>query len=286
MARQREADMANFEISDNLGISLRHAGVVLMDLAPKIYDTTRLLKILDDEEKEHFVPINTPAYAQDGRAVLLNDLTVGKYDLALSIGPSATTRRAEGSEALLEMAKNYPPLMEVGADIIVEGMDVPNAERLAKRIRRTIPEHILGEEHDIPPPPPDPLAEEGKMQEVREMKASADKKEAEAHMRMKQAGLAEAQSMRELRTAMKLDSDASLNQAKAQKEQADALSSLVPQADPNEQRRAEEVHATEMAERGAKVQLQQEKVRRQRVGTVLDVHKATKPEPKPKGPTR
>lgn len=237
MARQREGDIANFEIGDNLKISLNHAGKVMMDLAPSIYDTERIVRILDEEEKEHFVPINHLAYTQDGRQVLVHDLTVGAYDLALSIGPSATTRRAEASEALVELAKNDPRIMEVGADIVVEGMDVPGAERLAKRLKRIIPEEILGEAHDVPKPPPDPLMVEGVKQEVREKKASADKKEAEAHMKIAQSRLADAQAHKELRSAVKATADAGLSASKAMRErvgaQVDVLDSMKPDKPSN-----------------------------------------------------
>jgi hypothetical protein len=286
-ARQRQGEIGNYEFIHNLGISLNHTGRILLDLAPKVYDTSRTVRILDEFEKEHFVPVNAVAYTEDGQAVLVHDLTAGKYDVAIKLGPSFLTRREEAAAQQVEFLKLNPEAFSLVGDIVAEEQDWPGASKIAKRLKRAIPPDILGDDATEPPKPPDPLMVEGAKQEVREKKASADKKEAEARRAHAEAELAGAQ-------AGKHAADAHLAVAKAFRERVGALVDASPQGDPGAARREEEMHAAElrheaemhaadMAKRGAEVELTRTKAMRERMGARVDVHNATKPEPRPKG---
>jgi hypothetical protein len=284
--RQSQADLANFEFTHNLGISLNHTGRILIDLAPKVYDTSRTVRILDEFEKEHFVPINSVAYQEDGEAVLVHDITAGKYDVSMKIGPSYLTRREEAASQMVEFLKLNPEAFSIIGDIVAEEQDWPGAAKIGKRLKRAVPPQILGDDADEPPPPPDPVQVEGVKQEIREKKASADKKEAEAREADANARLAEAKARRETIEAGQRDA-----------------------VDPREQQREDEKHAADLAKRGAETELvrartegerraQDDKGRKadaddeltrskamhERVKARVDVHNATKPEPKkPKG---
>lgn len=177
-ARAQAGEMANFEIADNLALSINHAGRILVDLAPKIYDTERQLRILDEDEKDKFVPINVPAYGESGRQVLVNDLAAGTYDVAIKLGPSHASRRDAAAEGMIEFLKLLPDTAAVTADLVAEAQDWPKASKFAERIRKTIPPEVLGE--DAPQQPPDPMKEvEAKLQ-VADMTAETRKKNAKA----------------------------------------------------------------------------------------------------------
>ena len=47
--RQREADVATFHFVDNLSRSIRHAGRIIVDIIPKIYDTQRVARIIGED---------------------------------------------------------------------------------------------------------------------------------------------------------------------------------------------------------------------------------------------
>jgi len=79
---------------------------------------------MGEDEKEKPVPINARPNAQivtEGRnqgatiseprpgiTDYINDLTVGTYDVRVTIGPSYTTARQEALEMLLELATRVP----------------------------------------------------------------------------------------------------------------------------------------------------------------------------------
>lgn len=158
--RQREGDVANYHYIDNLQRSLEHAGRILIDLIPKVYDNERVIRILGDDDEEDFVPINKVMMAQDGMPVLLNDLSAARFDIRVTIGRSYTTRRMEAADALLEFAKAVPNAIPVAGDLIAKNLDFPEAEEMAKRLKRMVPPEILHDPDDPkspPPPGPDPM---------------------------------------------------------------------------------------------------------------------------------
>jgi hypothetical protein len=69
MARQREGDVATFHFADNLNRAIRHAGVIMLDLIPKVYSGQRMVRILGEDGKAQTVqigpkPMGPPAQMQ------------------------------------------------------------------------------------------------------------------------------------------------------------------------------------------------------------------------------
>ncbi len=136
-AQQLQGDTANFHYADNLQITLRHAGRCIVDMLPKIYDGARVLQIMGEDEKISAQPVN----GYDDDAV---DLTTGKYDVTIGVGPSYSTARQEATENLIELGANWPELKQFAGDKIIGGMDFHGAEEIAERLKRTVPAAILG----------------------------------------------------------------------------------------------------------------------------------------------
>jgi hypothetical protein len=150
LARQKEGDTSNFHYADNLNITLRHVGRCMLSMIPRIYDAPRMVRILGEDEKPSHVQINQPTMPQidDSGAIqtVLNDMTVGEYDVTVTSGPSYTTQRQEAAAAMLEFGQSWPKLMDIAGDKVVRAMDWPGAEDIAERIAKTIPPNILGDE--------------------------------------------------------------------------------------------------------------------------------------------
>jgi hypothetical protein len=87
-------------------------------------------------------------------------MTVGTYDITVSTGPSYSTQREEAAEAMVSMAGDFPKLMEVAGDLVVESMDFPGADKIAARLKKTMPAELTkddseGEDTGPPPLPPE-----------------------------------------------------------------------------------------------------------------------------------
>ena len=138
-AQQLQGDTANFHYQDNSQITYRHAIKCLIDMVPHIYDGARIVKIMGEDEKIESKAIN-------GAAEDAVDITDTKYDYTIEVGPAYSTARQEATDALIELGKNWPKLMDVAGDKVVGSMDFHGSEDVAERIKRTIPPNILGEQ--------------------------------------------------------------------------------------------------------------------------------------------
>jgi Phage P22-like portal protein len=91
-ARQREGDVAAITYYDNGNAAVLEAGDVINQLISQIYDGTRIIRIIGEDEKLKFLKVNDPVDPASP------DLSVGRYDVALSTGASYTTRRVEAAQ--------------------------------------------------------------------------------------------------------------------------------------------------------------------------------------------
>lgn len=153
MSRQHEGDIASQTYYDNADAALLEAGDVINQLLPQIYDGTRVIRLVGQDESIKFQRINDP---MDPKSI---DLAVGTFDVALSTGASYTTRRVEAAEAMMDAIQVFPQLMSIAGDLVVKAQEWPGAEELAERLRKTIPPALLAD-GDGPPPVPAAVAQQ------------------------------------------------------------------------------------------------------------------------------
>lgn len=156
-AEQGQSENVNYDFYDNLTRSLMHCGRICMSGFPVIYDTQRVQRIIGDDGKPKLVTINEKRPEQDeqGQAVMkvLNDVTVGEYDIVMETGPGYETRRQEGVAATMELM-NTPigeKVAQTADDLIVRNMDFPGADAIADRLAAANPLAQIDENSDIPP---------------------------------------------------------------------------------------------------------------------------------------
>ncbi|MFZ1109469.1 MAG: portal protein [Rhodomicrobium sp.] len=148
VARTSQGDTSALHYQDNLMATLNHLGAALIDLAPKIYDSERTVRIMREDESHEPVRINVPVMGVDGKPMLLNDLSQGAYDVRVKIGPAYATRRAEAADSMLQFIQAVPQAAGVAGDLVARNMDWPGADEIADRLKRTLPPQIAG---DTPP---------------------------------------------------------------------------------------------------------------------------------------
>ncbi|GHE74740.1 portal protein [Camelimonas fluminis] len=196
LARQREGDVGAFVYVDHFTYAIQRTGEILVDLIPRIYDTARTLRIAGEDGTIEELAINQPnGVAVEGAAPIMNDLTVGSYDVVMSMGPSYTTRREEAREGMRELVQSAPDLFPAIGDLYVQAQDWPMADKMAERLRLLAPPQIqqqIAKESDEPPePPPQPSPQE--QQAIQMQMVSA---EAETRQKVAQAAKAEADAQK------------------------------------------------------------------------------------------
>jgi len=147
VARQREGDVGMYTYIHNFGRAVRHTGTILIDLIPRVYDTQRMIRIMGEDGTVDLVPINRrevdPA---TGMQKVINDLTVGSYDVVVQQGPGYTTRREEAKQGMIDLLQTAPDAFPLIGDLIAKAQDWPLADQIAKRLRAILPPAILAAE--------------------------------------------------------------------------------------------------------------------------------------------
>lgn len=159
LARQREGDVANFDYIDNLSYALKYDFEIINDLISTVYDTERQIRIVGDDGAERVVAVNrTVVDEQTGQVVTLNDLTQGRYDVTVTVGPSYTTQRMEAAEAMMQLANDPTPIGMVAKYGFIKNLDAPMLEDVREAARKLLVNQGLLEpaEGEPPPPPPQP----------------------------------------------------------------------------------------------------------------------------------
>jgi len=149
--QQQQVDMTNYHYYDNATRSIRQTGRIILDLIPKIYDTQRVLRIIGDDGKPDLVTLNQPTVDDQGVAKILNDVTVGEYDVVMETGPGYNSKRQEAVASMMELLGADPTLMQTAGDLIFRNMDFPGADVIADRMAAANPLAQIDDKSDIPP---------------------------------------------------------------------------------------------------------------------------------------
>jgi hypothetical protein len=158
-----QGEIATFHFPDNLARALTYEMRVLVDLIPKVYDTKRIIRILGldgTEEKAVLDPEMQQPYAETqgeeaGEVQKIFNPLMGRYDVAISTGPSYQTQRQEAADTLTELTTRNPQLMQIAGDLVMRSYDFPMAEEMAKRIEKTLPPNLQDKKDGQPELPPE-----------------------------------------------------------------------------------------------------------------------------------
>jgi hypothetical protein len=145
--QQQQVDLTNFDYYDNLTRSIAHVGKICLDLIPKIYDTERVMRIIGDDGKPELLTINQV----DSVGRVLNDISVGQYDVVMETGPGYNSKRQEAVDNMLPLLSAAPDLMKVAGDLVFRNMDWPGADIIADRLAAANPMAQIDDKSKIPP---------------------------------------------------------------------------------------------------------------------------------------
>jgi len=157
---QRVGNIGASHYHDNLSRALKHAGRILVDLIPKVYNTKRIATIIREDEKQEQVwidPYLSKPYMEvrDQRTGKVNKYfnpKIGQYAVTVTAGQSYATKRLEASNKMMEFARALPQTAGLIADLIAKHQDWPGAEEMATRLAKALPANLLTpEQKDIPP---------------------------------------------------------------------------------------------------------------------------------------
>ena len=157
IARERQSDTGTYHYVDNLARAIRYGTRQIVDLIPKIYDTRRIARIIgmDGETNQAQIDPNQEEpvreiQQEDGSIKRIYNPGIGKYDVAVTVGPSYMTKRQEAMEAMAQLLQGNPQLWAVAGDLFIKNMDWPGAQEMAKRFAKTIPSELMDGDDESP----------------------------------------------------------------------------------------------------------------------------------------
>ena len=150
-------------------IALSHMGKILVNAYPKIYDTTKERRIINDDGTFEMIRFNETG----PNGEIINDLSSGIYDVTCSMGPANKNRQEKTTETIIALGQINPAIVARNEDILLKSVDAPGMELAAERSRAAlmkageIPETQWTDEEIAQaqaaaqaaaqnPPPPDP----------------------------------------------------------------------------------------------------------------------------------
>lgn len=143
-ARKQISDTGTVIFHDNLTAAIEECGRVANDLIPVVYDSVRMIRVLGEDGKDVAQVIN------DADNPLSKDITLGKYSVTATTGPSYDTKRVEQAEFLMSIVNSVPQIGMVAGDLIVASHDVAGADELAARLRNNMPGVVFEPDEKTP----------------------------------------------------------------------------------------------------------------------------------------
>lgn len=147
---QQRADVAHFHLTDNLNKSLAQVGRILIACYQKLYTTQMVKRITGEDGMTDRVPLNMPPLqaGQDAKGSiiddLLNNITVGRYDIRMTTGASYISQRQENKQWLRDLLQFMPQLSQVAPDLLLKAFDDGNMlNEIVERFKKTLPPNLL-----------------------------------------------------------------------------------------------------------------------------------------------
>ena len=168
LALQRESDTGTFHYGGNLGLSIRHAGRIVVDMIPHYYDTKRVVRVLGEDGEIQTATLDPDlesSYAETSNGVLFNP-GMGKYDVSITTGPSYNTKRMEAQATFVELAKGAadPISSMLLRYLTVKNSDFDGAQEASKALRALLPPPVQEALSGKLPPEVQAVVAQAKMQ--------------------------------------------------------------------------------------------------------------------------
>lgn len=146
--RAGRSEFGTYHFGDNFRRAVLASTKQLINIIPRIYDTERIVRILGEDGKDELVRINeTVVNAATAQSFIVNDLTLGKYDVVADVG-LYSTRRQEAVEMMTSVIQSAPNISPLVIDLLFKASDWPYASEIEARLKKYMPQ-LLGSKEPV-----------------------------------------------------------------------------------------------------------------------------------------
>ena len=179
--RKQQGEVATFHFGDNLIRSITQCGKVIMSMIPEVYDTQRIIRVSHPDDKEEMVEINNGT---------IFSTQANKYDVTVTTGPSFDTRREETQNMIANIMQTNQQLVPLIGDLFFKYSDVPGAEAISARLKKTLPPGLAEPEDGQEAQDPEKMQLQAQLQEMQaqmqQMAAELQNKQGELQLKMQE----------------------------------------------------------------------------------------------------
>lgn len=134
--RQMVSDVGTFIYTDRLRIADTRCAKNCNELIPSTFDTMRTITVIGRDDKATLAVINDPSDPN-------SDVTIGKYNLTVSVGPASETKRTLAAEQMMAFVNAAPQIAGNVMDLVAEAQDWPKSTEFARRFKMLLPPGML-----------------------------------------------------------------------------------------------------------------------------------------------
>jgi hypothetical protein len=73
---------------------------------------------------------------ETGEDIIINDLSLGKYDVVAETGPAFSTQRQESAEQIISLISQSPLFEGIAMDLVAKDLPILESKELTKRVRK------------------------------------------------------------------------------------------------------------------------------------------------------
>lgn len=147
-AQQAPGEINTFHYHEHWHMAIEQTGRVILAMIPHVYTSEQAVKITGEDGQMKTAMINPQmeqAYLEEMDQATNKILStaynpnIGRYDVAISTGPSSASKKMEANKMLTTVVNADPTIMQKAGDLVVASMDMAGADVLAKRLKSFLP---------------------------------------------------------------------------------------------------------------------------------------------------
>lgn len=197
-ARTRQGSYSTYVFFNSINRAIATGGEIVNEMIPKIYDSQRVIALMDPDEGIKNVTLNKQA--DEYGELIENDIRKGSFEVRLKPGPSYEGQKELALESLKQLLAADPETFKLVADLYAENLPLSNSLVIKNRLKTIVPPQIIeaGKTGKMPQQgQPTPEQQQAQMQQ-QQMQMEAQFKQEQIAIKKQELAIKEQQTKAEI----------------------------------------------------------------------------------------
>lgn len=145
-----KGDTGNISYFTSMEIAIAHTCRICIGATPEVYDAQREIQLDSIDGASKTITINQRVFDEESKEIIeINDLSKGIYSVICDAGPSFYNRQQETIQAMNNIAKIDPSILQIGSDVYLNNIPAPGMDKIAERRRMQMVDQGLIPENQL-----------------------------------------------------------------------------------------------------------------------------------------